>query len=95
MWNLNDVTFVFVFTFTMLCDWLVDKQSPYAEATRIGFALVVITGFIKFLALARVFNNFSFIVEMIVEVFREITPFMTVFIVFILSFALALEILGL
>jgi hypothetical protein len=87
MWNLNDMTFTIIFTATMLCDWLVDHQSSFAEATRIAYAMLVISAFVKFLSLARVFDNFSFIVKMVVEVFREITPFMTVFVLFIFSFA--------
>ena len=97
VWNLNDLAFLLCFYGAVTCDALygVDhEERQKAEATSIFYAALVLVGFCKLLALARINNEFSFIVKMIVRVGEELIPFLVLFLLFIIVFAMAMFILG-
>lgn len=95
--NLGDMAFLFCFYGAVTCDFLygVDyEERQKAETTSIFYAALVIVGFFKLLSLARINNEFSFIVKMIVRVGEELIPFLVLFLLFIIVFAMAMFILG-
>lgn len=58
------------------------------------YVVLMITTFLRFLNLSRVFNRFSFIVQMIFNVIYEIKHFMALFLLFTLTFAVCVSIMG-
>ena len=95
LWNLNDLFFVVWFYATLICDWVYgteDKQG--LQIIRIMYVVLIVTTFLRFLNLSRVFNRFSFIIQMIFNVIYEIKHFMSLFLLFTVTFAVCVNILG-
>lgn len=96
LWNINDILFLVIYTATIVCDFKNGTSKSHgssSESTRIMYAILIVTTFIKFLSLARIFNNFSFIVKMLIIVISEIVPFILLFLLFIIAFAFCMMIL--
>ena len=64
------------------------------EACRILYSFLVILSYMKLLFLFRLFDNISFIIKMLKEVAKELTPFLFLFLSFIVVFALMIMTLG-
>jgi hypothetical protein len=95
LWNLNDLFFVIWFYATLICDWVFGTEDANSlQIKRIMYVVLVISTFLRFLNLSRVFNRFSFIVQMIFNVIYEIKHFMFLFLLFTLTFAVCVNILG-
>ena len=101
-WNINDLLFCLILAATIICDSVFDTSKIYVttdgekvaepansdvQATRILYALLAVTCFLKLLNILRIYDNISFIIKMLFRVGEELTPFLFLFAGFVLTFS--------
>jgi hypothetical protein len=95
-WNYNDLLYILLYLSTIFCDWKLGvDDEEFGEVTRILYSVLIVCGFIRWMAVAKVYETFSLINKMLAQIGNDILPFMFVFFSFIAMFSISLAILNL
>jgi len=87
-WNIFDIQMILVYLIYLLISFLYEKSN-----VTIAFqCLIVVLTFIKVIFFLRIFENLSFLVQMLTSVFLDLGWFMLLFSVFITAFAFLINI---
>jgi hypothetical protein len=69
-------------------------ESALKQKTRIFYAFLVVTGFLKLLGNVQIYEDFSFLIKMLQVVVVELIPFAILFFSMIIMFAFVLAALN-
>ena len=90
-WNYAEILEFGVFTTGAVLDIYFDEVS---DPVRILLVCSVQLSLFKFLNLTRCFTSLSFLVQMLTTVFNDITYFLLLFLIFLLTFAMCIHVLA-
>lgn len=86
LWNINDLSlciFLFIYSAFSIGSY-VELQSTAMKSVK---CLIVITLFVKTIFYLRIFETFSFLVDMLLNVLKELKSFMIFFMIVIFAFS--------
>lgn len=90
-WNIVDFLNILLFTIVYILDHFIENEPPLYMY--ILTLMNVSLAFIKLLFFIRLFEDFGFLVQLLISCLKELIPFFILYIIFLLFFAMCFEVL--